>query len=275
MDNSYEKHTYDNINLPILFHINHNKSKSFNFIHWHENIEILFFEDGIGEVLVGENIVNSKKGDVIIVNSEELHSIKALTDEVMYSCLIIDKKTCEQFGFYIDEQYVNTIVNDKRLYKCLDVIKKEFFEKNKYYAPAIMSAVIKILTILYRYYSSEESYSSQSKNIIMVKAGIKYIKKHFKEQLTVEDIADYAGYSKYYFCRCFKEITGYTVNSYINTIRVDHAHNLLSKQGMSVSEVSEECGFSDISYFTKIFKKYASVLPSKVKAQQSDHSKTD
>ena len=131
-----------------------------------------------------------------------------------------------------------------------------------------MSEVIEILTLLYRKYQFTKTRYIKNKNIEMVKSGISYIKKHFYEQPSVDDIANHAGYSKYYFCRCFKEITGYTVNSYINSVKIEHAKELLTTHNQSVSEVSEICGFSDISYFTKIFKKYTGVLPSKLKIKR-------
>ena len=96
----------------------------------------------------------------------------------------------------------------------------------------------------------------------MVKKGIKYISKHLKEALTVDEIADYAGYSKYYFCRCFKDITGYTVNSYINQAKIARTYKILCRGESTVGDVAAEYGFSDISYFTKVFKKYSGMTPS-------------
>lgn len=268
MDNKYERHSYQNKNLPIIFHIDSRINHKFGMIHWHENIEILFLEKGVGEVFIDERIVHAKKGDIVVINSEEIHSARNIDEELVYSCLIIDKAFCERMGFFVDEQHICSLVENEEIHKKINSIKKELKEKNDFYIPAVMSEVIEILTDLYRKYQFTKREYVKNKNIEMVKSGISYIKKHFYEQPSVDDIANHAGYSKYYFCRCFKEITGYTVNSYINSVKIEHAKELLTTHNQSVSEVSEICGFSDISYFTKIFKKYTGVLPSKLKIKR-------
>lgn len=271
MNKVYERHTndiYANINLPIIFHYDKIQGRTFNHIHWHENIEILFFDKGVCEVLIDEHVYKVQENEIAVINSGEIHATRAFMGETCYDCLIIDKKLCEQFGFFIDEQQVCNVIKNDFLLKKVKELKKELNSKNEFYIPAVMSAVLEILTVLYRNHRFTKTNYEKNKNIEMVKNGIRFIKKHFDEQLSVDDIAQYAGYSKYYFCRCFKEITGYTVNSYINSVKIENAKEMLISKELSVSEVSEICGFSDISYFTKIFKKYTGILPSKVKAEK-------
>lgn len=265
MDKIYEKHPYLNKKFPILFHLDLQKRKSFSHIHWHENIEILFFEKGKGEVFIDEHIVKAEAGDIVVINSEEMHSTRTTTDNnVIYLCLIIDKNFCEQVGFPVEEQHICNLIKDREIFEKINAIKNELNYKNEFYMPAVMAKIIEILTEFYRKYPFKNTKIKENKNIEMVKKSIGYIKKHINEQISVGDIAVYTGYSKYHFCRCFKEVTGMTVNSYITGIKIDYAKEILENKKISVSEVSEMCGFSDISYFTKIFKKYTGMLPSKV-----------
>ena len=265
MDKKYESHSYKNKNLPIIFHVDLKQDKKFNMIHWHENIEILFFEKGCGEVFIDERIVTAKKGDIVVINSEEIHSARNTDDEIIYSCLIIDKAFCEQMGFFIDEQQICSLIKNPEIFEKILTIKTELDEKGEFYIPAVMSKVIEILTELYRNYHYTKTKIKKAKNIEMVKSGISYIKKNFASNLSVEEIAAHTGYSKYHFCRCFKELTGFTVNSYLNNFKTEYAKELLLTNKYSVSQVSEMCGFADISYFTKIFKKNTGCLPSKIK----------
>lgn len=271
MNKTYERHTndkYANINLPIIFHYDRVQGRTFYHIHWHENIEILFFDEGTCEVLVDEHIYTVNKNEIAVINSGEIHATRAVMGETCYYCLIINKKLCEQFGFFIDEQQICNVIKNDFLFKKLDEIKKELSTKSEFYIPSVMSAVLEILTVLYRNHQFTKTRYEKNKNIEMVKSGISFIKKHLDEQLSIDDIANHTGYSKYYFCRCFKDVTGYTVNTYINREKVENAKEMLANKQFSVSEVSEMCGFSDISYFTKIFKKYTGILPSKVKAEK-------
>lgn len=270
MDKKYEKHSYQNKKLPIIFHVDLKDTKEFTLIHWHEHIEILFFEQGCGEVFIDERIIGAQKGDIVVINSEEIHSVRTIDEDILYSCLIIEKNFCERMGFSIDEQQICSLVKDEKIYNKIHTIKKELEEKNDFYMPAVMSKVTEILTELYRKYPFKKTKIKKSKNIEMVKSAMSYIKKNFAKNPSVEEIANHTGYSKYYFCRCFKELTGFTVNSYINNVKTEYARELLATNNYSVSQASEMCGFSDISYFTKIFKKHTGVLPSRAKAEKQE-----
>ena len=68
-------------------------------------------------------------------------------------------------------------------------------------------------------------------------------------------------------------MTGCTVNEYINRVRINYAYKKLREEDLSVGEVSDACGFSDISYFTKIFKKHTGILPSKVEKKKKHSNK--
>ena len=125
----------------------------------------------------------------------------------------------------------------------------------------ITAKTLEILTILFRDYAYKKNATSMNNNIEMVKQGIRYIRANLSNNITVDDVANSAGYSKYYFSRVFKEITQSTISSYINISRVNEAHKLISDNGFSISRAACECGFNDISYFTKVFKKYVGLTP--------------
>ena len=71
--------------------------------------------------------------------------------------------------------------------------------------------------------------------------------------------------SKYYFCRIFKNITGSTVIKYLNMYRCMKARELLSSGKYTVSEAALECGFENMSYFSKTYKAYSGSVPSMAK----------
>jgi len=88
-----------------------------------------------------------------------------------------------------------------------------------------------------------------------------YIKEHFKEQISLDMIAENCGLSKYYFSRQFKEQTGFTPWDYLTSQRIRLAMQLLSNTKMSIEQVSEECGYQSASHFVRAFKKAAEMTP--------------
>ena len=84
-----------------------------------------------------------------------------------------------------------------------------------------------------------------------------------------ERMARAMGMSKFYLCREFKRATGQTVIEYVNSYRIQKAAQLISG-GYTVSEAARACGFENMSFFTKTFKKYLGCLPSSYRDSRSD-----
>ena len=72
-------------------------------------------------------------------------------------------------------------------------------------------------------------------------------------KMSLNELSERVGLSKYYFAREFRRITGYTAVSYINLVRCEKARKLLSDNRLSINDVAEQCGFANQSYFSKIF----------------------
>ena len=89
-----------------------------------------------------------------------------------------------------------------------------------------------------------------------------YIDAHIEETITVEDLAGQVHMSKYYFLRRFKELTGLTAHTFVIQKRLILACELL-RQGKSVRQVYQECGFSDYSSFLRNFKENYDISPGK------------
>lgn len=87
-----------------------------------------------------------------------------------------------------------------------------------------------------------------------------WIEAHYKERLSVANAAAHFGFSKFYFCKWFKAHTGVTFSECLNAVRISHASIDLA-HGFSVEETAARCGFTDPSYFIKVFKRYRGTTP--------------
>jgi two-component system response regulator YesN len=88
-----------------------------------------------------------------------------------------------------------------------------------------------------------------------------YINRNYNSDIKLESIAEIFNYNSAYLGKLFKNSTGMPFNTYLDTVRVNMAKDML-KEGMKVYQVSEKTGYKDIAYFYKKFKKYAGVSPS-------------
>ena len=96
-----------------------------------------------------------------------------------------------------------------------------------------------------------------------VNAAIDYIRDHYQEDCSIDRICAYVGFSKYHFCRVFKEITGSTIHQFVNRYRINQAKYLLSRTDMPVAEVGAEVGLRDSETFSRVFKAETNMTPHK------------
>ena len=95
-----------------------------------------------------------------------------------------------------------------------------------------------------------------------VKTVTDYINAKFTRQITVEGIADMLSLDRRYLSRIFKQKTGKTIQEYLIEVRIEKAKQLL-KEGYSITESAQMCGYEDICNFSKMFKKATGISPGK------------
>lgn len=262
----YERHSYKDPEFQIIFHLDTLLAKDKNFVmHWHENLEILYFIEGKAQITCDMNVIEANIYDIVCINSNNLHSIMSLSECCKYYCLIIDKNLCESFDSSIKNIIIKSIIKDSSANLIFDKIVREMSERKIYYKSIVKANAIELFLYLCRYFSIDGDISLDTANnnkLTMVKNSIKYIKNNFRGNITIDDICKNIGFSKYYFCRVFREVTNKTVVDYINFLRCDYACKLLATGNYNATESAELCGFKNISYFSKIYKKYIGRLPS-------------
>ncbi len=97
-----------------------------------------------------------------------------------------------------------------------------------------------------------------------------YVRNHFKEQISLDEIADQVSMTKTAFCRYFKKVTNKTFVQFVNEYRLVHASRLLAEQPISITEVCYESGFNNFSHFNKLFKGYTGQNPSEYRYQHKN-----
>lgn len=88
-----------------------------------------------------------------------------------------------------------------------------------------------------------------------------YLNKHFAEQISLQNVADYIGFSGTHVSRLIKNDTGETFVSLLNKIRIREAIRLLKSGDYKVYEIAERTGYNNYAYFYQLFKKYTGVSP--------------
>jgi AraC-like DNA-binding protein len=136
--------------------------------------------------------------------------------------------------------------------------------------------LLSILNILNELGRSEEfkvlnaegfSLETEVKDNTRINLVFNYVKNHFREEITLEEIAGLVSMTVPSFCRYFKKITNKTFIQFVNEYRLVHASKLLAEKPLSITEVCFESGFNNFSHFNKSFKAFTGQNPSVYRKQ--------
>jgi AraC-like DNA-binding protein len=148
-------------------------------------------------------------------------------------------------------------------------IHGEFLRADALKEPAIYARIIDLCVTLIRYYgsgnTSEGVPRGRQKYIAKLNAVFEYIDKHVSEELTLENVAGIAHFSKYHFERIFKKYTNSSFHQYLKYQRVKKAASLLLNPELAITEVAQEAGFESIATFNRAFKEIKNCTPSEYK----------
>lgn len=264
----YELHNLGKRKMPFIIRDDEMNAGEKDYTHWHENVEVLCFYEGEGVVTADFRQTLTKKGDIFVINSEKLHMVESAHESfpVRYYCLILDSDFCRENGIPAAEMHFKEhIPGDAELEaRFLDVVRA-YRSEDEFREAAVRAAALELLIRLARAYreAGGDGEDRKTAHLENVKEAIKYIKEHYEKPMSVEEISRAAGLSKAYFSRIFRDVTGYTAVSYVNLVRCRNAAKLLSSGKYKVGEAAAQCGFENLSYFTRTYKQVMGVLPSK------------
>ncbi|MBR9660055.1 AraC family transcriptional regulator [Bacillus cereus] len=101
-----------------------------------------------------------------------------------------------------------------------------------------------------------------------------YIESHINDSLSIEELADIAGFSKFHFHRIFKGIVDEPLSRYVNRLKLERATNLLTyRTDMTITHIAYHFGFTDSAVFSRTFKSHYGISPSQYRNDNSKNCK--
>ncbi len=250
-------------------------------LHWHDSFEIIAVKKGILRLYLNNEIYIGEPGAVFFVNPSTLHRAEPL--DCVYECAVFDMKLIENYDTSRISEYMQPIsALSLEVSPICDSVKETV--KELFFALAVESEFyeLRVISILYKMFY--ELYSSDNVKKIKKKSKaylhrreqmvllLEKIGKEFTGKISFSSLAEFCGIEEKYLFRVFKDFTGCTPTDYINRIRIDHACYLMSVKSMTATEAALESGFNELSYFSKVFKKYKGVSPGQYRRDRTKNN---
>ncbi len=241
---------------------------NYKLLHTTGKNMIIFIEEGFGSIVTHEKSYPLSPGVLCFIGAHKHHyTMPENPDNYVRSKVFVSTKDLQKilslFPFETTSLFSeNGIIFSEIPRENSDFVKSLFSEINAekekplYFNATLLSNYAKLLIEIHKY--SKNTVASPS---YFITRAIEYINANLTEEMDVDSICKKIHISKYHFCREFKKATGFTVMDYILKTRIVIAKNLLEQTKKSVSNISESCGFSSVSYFCRVFKKETEYSP--------------
>ncbi|MGN1094146.1 MAG: helix-turn-helix transcriptional regulator, partial [Candidatus Neoclostridium sp.] len=184
------------------------------------------------------------------------HSTYRVYSEEEGDCYAINFDVAEEKRFTPFAAKVKNAALFLRLFK---TAKADWEQKPQGFAMSCKASLYRIIYALVQEYFSQ--YLSNDK-LRLIQPGIDYIRREYnKRRISIKTASDLCGITPEYFRKIFKSRFGASPVKYVNELKISHAKSLLSSGMYSVTEAAVQSGYTDMSFFSREFKKYASVTP--------------
>lgn len=257
------EHDYENL-IPIIHYFVERKDMP----TWALHESVIQFTD-LTYIISGEAtyIVNGKK--MLLKQGDMIYIPKGSTRTTYTN----PQNPIHCYAFNFDYEYINddyrplpfpqkfSIGLDSELLSLYTQCNNVWLEKDEGYMLKARGLFMVILYKLIKLVSNTSLSLYSDPNIEKVKS---YIFDNYAQKIYLTDLARLVNLHPVYLSTHFKEVTGHTVTQFINRIRINSAFDLLSTNGYSVTDTAIICGFDDIAYFSKLFKKITGVAPSSI-----------
>jgi len=257
--------------------------------HWHNYIELLYCTSGKAKIFISGAGYDIAEGDMILINSKEVHSAFANTEGMTeYICIKIDPNILYSTSTNIFESkyvlpftlsgathqklFYRNELKDTYVPELIYKILEESTTKKYGYELAIRNNIGNIFLWILRNWH-EKGFVLNINNVLNKDTTKKlqkifdFVENHYMEDISAKSVASEFNMSYSYFSRLFKKSVGKTFTSYLNYVRISQAEKLLISTDLTVTEIAMETGFSSTSYFIQQFKNYRAISPKQFKTR--------
>lgn len=268
-----QRGTFD---FPIEFHhVEESHPQYVMAFHWHVEYEIIRILKGSFTILLDEDEIHASAGDVIFIHGGTLHACSP--NDCIYECVVFDMKMLLNKED-ISRKYIDSISNqtlllsphlakeETRLHDTIWHLFDTFLKKSTGYELIVKGTLYEIFgTMLERelFFPASEAILVNQKRISQLKKALELIENQYSTAITLNQLSKAAGMSAKYFCKFFQDMTHKSPMNYLNFYRIERASYQLINTDAPIIEIAMNCGFNDLSYFIKTFRKYKGTTPAK------------
>lgn len=268
----YEDKRHGTIDFPFeLYCVNKNYPRYEMPFHWHVEYEMIIAKKGRLKLILDGKSFYVNEGESAFISGGVVHG--GMPEECEYYCIVFDLASLFKDVALCSKSVAIFLTNadcftgvygaERKQSAIMREILYSMQNRDNGYDLNVIGLLWKLLGAFVSAPVISEGEQINKSQRQKLKDVLSYIRKNIDKNITLEELAQVSGMSPRYFCRVFKSMTGRTPIEYVNYYRIETASQMLITTGESVTDIALNCGFNDMSYFSKMFKKLKGISPSK------------
>ena len=271
-------YTYENIsynsNTDIIFRID-DRCREYVTPHWHNSLEILYILEGSQEVSTERRPGQILRADeFLVINSREIHSTRSrehcrcMVLQILYPFLKKYVPDIDRIRFCLPDNGEPRPVACENIRKNLRKIADLWPLSSSADNLRFHGLIFQILCELVRSFRTDISPAekeSSAKYISRLGHITSYVREHYAEDITLDQIAGEVSLNPDYFTRFFKKYMGMTFLDYVNSVRLEHIARDLLDTDLSIQNLLEKHGFTNYKLFMKMYKSRFNCTPGEMR----------
>lgn len=247
-------------------------------LHWHDVLEINYIKSGCGHYIINGKTFEFRQGDILLINSNDLHCAYELRDLVILviefdmswfaGSLRYDPEILAPFkdmGIHFTNLLNRNSPYIGELRTLLESMQEEHEREQRSYVSMVHASLLRFLSCVNRHFRSDEASRCRAEIGSMQLEKMRRVIHAMEERLahpwTLEELASSAYLSPSRFSDIFRRAVGTSPLEYLIQLRLEQALMLLETSPLKISDIAMECGFRSLSNFNHLFRKHFGMSP--------------
>ena len=232
-------------------------TKKMPSMHYHTSYELYYLEMGSREYFVEDKLFSVAAGEFVLIAPGKLHRtggeqcVRTLINFTKeFLCRYLEPGMVEKLLTCFEHPKI--VPTERQQGNCKQLLRRLAASADEMEFAMNLGLLLSALGRC----SSEEIENDYVSTVV------EYINRNFSQITSIGQIAEAFFVSKYHLCRVFKNAMKVTLIEYLTQVKIKNARQLLEFTDREVGDISEECGFNSVAYFSNVFKKVTGMAPS-------------